>query len=72
MLRNLPKIEVCDRLNVPLAKEKSVAPTTIIEYLGLTIDTGKMIAKIPENKISELKDKIIFVMGNSKHYYYLF
>jgi hypothetical protein len=25
-----------------------------------------MIAKIPENKISELKDKIIFVMGNSK------
>jgi hypothetical protein len=56
---------VCDRLNVPLAKEKTVAPTTIIEYLGLTIDTGKMIVKIPENKLSELKDKIMFVMGNS-------
>jgi hypothetical protein len=57
---------VCDRLNVPLANEKTVAPTTIVEYLGLTIDTGKMIIKIPENKISELKDKIMFVMGNSK------
>ena len=57
---------VCDRLNVPLAKEKTVAPTTIIEYLGLTIDTGKMIVKIPEHKISELKDKSMFVMGNSK------
>ena len=39
---------------------------TIIEYLGLTINTGKMIVKIPENKISELKDKIMFAMGNSK------
>ena len=57
---------VCDRLNVPLAKEKTVTPTTIIEYLGLTIDTGKMIVKITENKISELKDKIMFVMENSK------
>jgi RNA polymerase-interacting CarD/CdnL/TRCF family regulator len=47
-------------------KKKTVAPTTIIEYLGLTIDTGKMIVKIPEHKISELKDKSMFVMGNSK------
>ena len=46
--------------------KKTVAPTTLIEYLGLTIDTGKMIIKIPENKISELKDKIMLVMGNSK------
>jgi RNA polymerase-interacting CarD/CdnL/TRCF family regulator len=36
--------------------KKTVAPTTLIEYLGLTIDTGKMIIKIPENKISELKE----------------
>jgi RNA polymerase-interacting CarD/CdnL/TRCF family regulator len=36
---------------------------TIIEYLGLTINTGKMIVKIPENKISELKDKIIYEGG---------
>ena len=57
---------VCDRLIVPLANEKKVAPTIIIEYLGLTIDTGDMIIKIPENKISELKDKIMFVMGNLK------
>ena len=47
-------------------KKKKQYSTTIIEYLGLTIDTGKIIAKIPENKISELKDKIMFVMGNSK------
>jgi hypothetical protein len=43
-------------------KKKTVAPTTIIEYLGLTIDTGKMIVKIPEHKISELKDKSMFAI----------
>ena len=32
--------------SVPLTIEKTIAPTTIIEYLGLTIDTGKMIVKI--------------------------
>jgi hypothetical protein len=46
---------VWDRLNVPLANEKTVAPTTIVEYLGLTIDTGKMIIKIPENEPAKKK-----------------
>ena len=58
--------KVCDRLNVPVAAEKTVRPSTIIEYLGLTIDTENMIVRIPLDKIVELKQKISFVLGNKK------
>jgi hypothetical protein len=29
---------VCESLGVPIANEKTEGPTTILEYLGLTID----------------------------------
>ena len=57
---------VCDRLNVPIAKEKSVGPTTVLEYLGLTIDTVNMLVKIPDDKILELKEKMSFVLKSKK------
>jgi hypothetical protein len=50
---------VCDRLNVPIAITKTVGPTTVLEYLGLTIDTVNMLVKIPDDKILELKVKIL-------------
>ena len=57
---------VCTNLNVPIAVEKTEGPTTIIEYLGLTIDTEKMVIKIPCDKIQELNDKILYVLGKQK------
>ena len=53
---------VCDRLNVPIAIKKTVGPTTVLEYLRLTIDTVNMLVKIPDDKILELKVKISFVL----------
>ena len=41
---------VCDRLNVPIAITKTVGPTTVLEYLGLTIDTVNMLVKKPDDK----------------------
>jgi hypothetical protein len=57
---------VCDRLNVPIANKKTVGPTTVLEYLGLTIDTVNMLVKIPDDKILELKVKISFVLKSKK------
>jgi hypothetical protein len=50
---------VCDRLNVPIANEKTVGQTTVLQYLGLTIDTVNMLVKIPDDKILELKENNI-------------
>ena len=57
---------VCKRLNVPVADEKTEGPCTVIEYLGLTIDTDEMVVKIPIDKIDELKEKINFVLSKKK------
>ena len=57
---------VCNRLNIPIADEKTEGPTTVLEYLGITIDTDKMMVKIPTNKLSELREKISLVLNSKK------
>ena len=49
---------ICEDIGVPLANEKTEGPTTLIDYLGLTIDTVKMLIKIPDKKVKELLEKI--------------
>jgi hypothetical protein len=34
---------VCERLGVPIANDKTEGPTTILEYLGLTIDSQNIV-----------------------------
>ena len=50
--------QVCDRLGVPLAKEKSVGPTTKITYLGLEIDSERQIIAVPDKKLLDIKKKV--------------
>jgi hypothetical protein len=57
---------ICNRLGIPVAQEKTEGPSTKIHYLGLLIDTGKMIIQIPDEKVAELKCKIKFVLGRKK------
>jgi hypothetical protein len=40
------------------ANEKREGPSTIIEYVGLAIDTVNMLIKIPEKKVQDLLKKI--------------
>jgi hypothetical protein len=50
-------IEVCSQLGVPIADDKTDGPSTRITYLGLLIDTEKMLIQIPEEKVQELNYK---------------
>ena len=54
------------RLGVPTADEKTEVPVTSIEYLGLTIDTESMSAKIPGKTIKELLKKLNEVAFSKK------
>ena len=47
-------INICKKLQVPIADEKTEGPTCVMEYLGLTIDTREMTVKIPKKKMKEL------------------
>jgi hypothetical protein len=46
--------EVCSQLGVPIAGDKTEGPSTRITYLGLLIDTEKMLIQIPDEKVQEL------------------
>ena len=50
--------EICDNLGIPLAKDKAVGPTTIIEYLGLQIDSVRQEVSVPPEKLQSIKAKI--------------
>ena len=52
---------VCDNLGVLLAEEKTKCPTCVLVYLGLVIDTIEMVIRIPENKLEEVKSKLLSV-----------
>lgn len=42
------------KLNVPLASHKTMGPTTVIEYLGIILDTEKMEARLPVDKVTRI------------------
>ena len=43
--------QVCDVLVAPLALEKVEGPTTCLSFLGITLDTLNMEARLPEEKL---------------------
>jgi hypothetical protein len=49
-------LNVFRKLNVPLALHKSVGPTTCFEYLGIILDSEKMLAKLLHYKLCRIKD----------------
>ena len=44
-------VQLCEQLNIPLAVEKMVEPTTLIVFLGLLIDTVHQMVLLPKEKV---------------------
>ena len=51
------------RLRVPLAPEKSVGPTTCIIFLGIELDSIELCARLPSDKLIELRGLITTWFG---------
>ena len=50
--------DICDKLRVPLAVGKCVAPTTSLTLLGVHIDTEAMTVALPDDKLQRLRETI--------------
>ena len=48
---------ICELLGMPLAKDKSEGPCTLLEYLGFLLDTIKTVS-LPKDKLNRLTDLI--------------
>lgn len=51
-------IEVCAMLGIPLALEKVEGPSTILEFLGILLDTTCMEARLPAEKLARIQATI--------------
>ena len=45
--------QVCAQLGVPIAKDKTVEPTTRLTFLGIEFDTVSMTMRLPQDKLTD-------------------
>ena len=50
--------QICNYLGVPLAFEKVEGPSTVLSFLGIVLDTTSMEARLPEDKLTRLKNEV--------------
>ncbi len=55
-------MQICDYLGIPVKVEKNQAGFIVI-YLGVELDTCKMEARLPKEKLDRCRDKIDFVIS---------
>ena len=57
---------VCDRIGMPVSRDKSEELTQIIEFLGLTIDTIQMVVRTPKDNMQDITLILIMIIWNRK------
>ncbi|XP_071138811.1 uncharacterized protein [Mytilus edulis] len=50
-------------LEISIAKHKTLGPVTCIEYLGIILDTIRMEARLPEDKLCRIKEYPLFFLN---------
>ena len=51
-------IEVCQDLGIPLALEKVEGPSQSLTFLGITLDTERMEALLPSDKLLHIQNQL--------------
>ena len=46
---------VCEALGVPIKKEKTVLPSTVLTIYGIELDSNLMMARLPEDKLQKMR-----------------
>lgn len=58
-------IQVCQLLGIPLALEKVVGPITVLDFLGILLDTIRMEARLPDEKLARIRSMVKEWLGKS-------
>ena len=49
-------VSLCNHLGFPLALEKTVGPATVLQFTGITLDSVRMEAHLPEEKLKKCRN----------------
>lgn len=52
-------ISLCNYLGVPIAPEKTVGPETELPFVGITLDSIRMEARLPEDKLEKCRTMLL-------------
>lgn len=58
--------ELCNDLGVPLVEEKTEGPSTKLTFLGIELDTVAQTSGIPEDKLNDLKERVVTFSSKCK------
>ena len=58
--------QVRDELGIPLATEKIEGPSTSLTFLGILLDTSRMEARLPDDKLQRIQKEISSWLGRKK------
>ena len=58
-------IQVCKALGVPLALEKVAGPTMVLDFLGILLDTIRMEARLPDEKLDRVRQRVREWLGKN-------
>lgn len=51
-------LSMCNSIGVPIKAEKTVQPTTTITFMGLELDSINMVARLPDDKLLPLRERL--------------
>jgi len=64
---NLQKIkDTCFMLGIPLALEKVEGPSQCLTFLGITLDTQLMLARLPDEKLARIRNQVAAWLSRKK------
>ena len=44
-------LEICDKIGIPMAPEKTMGPSTCLTFLGIELNTVQKVARLPNDKV---------------------
>ena len=56
----------CHRVGIPIKTEKTVSPTTCITFMGLVLDSSRMEARLPQDKLDKARD-LLKIYSNKRN-----
>ena len=59
-------LDLCSRMGIPVAPHKTFGPSQVLEFLGVQLDTIKMEAALPSQKIHDYSKSVIETLAKNK------
>ena len=59
-------ISLCEQMGLPLAPETTQGPTTVLPFLGIILDTVRLEARLPDDKLAKCRSMIADFLTRQK------